>query len=68
MRFVVVVLAYKNNNNIILKALSVVRVIMGGYINMAITLTSLLSHLKSGLLQDDCIEGLMVNVTARHCV
>ena len=34
---------------------------------MALTLTSLLSHWKSGLLQDDCIEGLMVKVTARHC-
>ena len=58
MRFVVVVLAYKKNNNIILKALSVVRVIMGGYINMAITLTSLLRHLKSGLLQDDALKAL----------
>ena len=66
MRFVVVVFGLKKKKNIILKALSVVRVILGGNINMAIPLASLLSHLIRGLIQEDCIEGLMVKVTARH--
>ena len=48
----------KKTKNIILKARSVIMVILGGYINMAITLTSLLSHLKSGLLQDDALKAL----------